>query len=569
MSIFLRDVRCAFRALAAAPAFTVAAVLSLAIGIGANTAIFSIVDGLLLRPLPYADAERLVILWNRSPGLNITEDWFSTAQYFDIKNSHHGFEQVAIAIGGNYNLTGEGDPERVGTIRVSSNLPTMLGQKAALGRLFVADEDRPGRTATAVLSYGTWARRFASDPGVLGRKIILNGMPYEIVGVMPRSFSLPREVMPTLDGAEQAEILLPLPLPADAAQNRDHEDYNILGKLKPGVSVQQAQVEMDAITTRLRKEFPEVYPPNGGLTFGIVPLLEQVVGNVRRALYLLLGAVGFVLLIACVNLANLQLSRAIARQKEIAVRTALGATRVRIVRQLLTESVLLAFAGGALGIAVAFLALRGVRLLGPQSVPRVSDVGIGLAALAFTFLICVLSAILFGLAPALRVFATRHANRSAGKTSRTSSGVSAIWGRGNNLRRWLVIGEIALCAMLLIGAGLLIRSFARLRDVDPGFNPHNVLTLELTMKGERYKDKNAVLAAYRELWQRLENLPGVSSAGAVTSLPLSQMFAWGPITVEGRVPPPGEKFINADVRMVSHWPLFSGDGNHSARGAVV
>jgi ABC-type antimicrobial peptide transport system permease subunit len=218
VSILLRDVRRAFRALAATPAFTVAALLSLAIGIGANTAIFSIVDGLLLHALPYADPERLVILWNRSPGLNITEDWFSTAQYFDIKNGNHGFEQVAIAIGGNYNLTGDGgEPERVGTIRVSSTLLTMLGEKVSLGRLFVADEDRPGRTATAVLSYGTWARRFGSDPGVLGKKIILNGVPYEIVGVMSRSFSLPREVMPTLDGAEQAEILLPLPLPADAA----------------------------------------------------------------------------------------------------------------------------------------------------------------------------------------------------------------------------------------------------------------------------------------------------------------------------------------------------------------
>ena len=225
----------------------------------------------------------------------------------------------------------------------------MLGQRAALGRLFVPDEDQPGRTATAMLSYGTWARRFGSDPGVLGKKIILNGVPYEIVGVMPRSFSLPREVMPTLDGAEQAEILLPLPLAADASTNRDHEDYNIVGKLKPGVSVSAGQAEMDTITARLRQQFPEVYPPNGGLTFGIVPLLEQVVGNVRRTLYLLLGAVGFVLLIACVNLANLQLSRGIARQKEIAVRTALGATRVRIVRQLLTESVLLAFTGGALG----------------------------------------------------------------------------------------------------------------------------------------------------------------------------------------------------------------------------
>ena len=550
MSLLQKDVRHALRALAAAPVFTVAAILSLAIGIGANTAIFSIVDGLLLRPLPYADADRLVILWNRSPGLNITEDWFSTAQYFDIKNGHHGFEQVAIAIGGNYNLTGSREPERVGTIRVSSSLLPMLGQKATLGRLFVPDEDLPGRTATAVLSYGTWARRFGSDPNVIGKKIILNGVSYDVIGVMPRSFSLAREVMPTVDGAEQAEILLPLSLPANAAQNRDHEDYNIVARLKPGVSVEQAQAEMDTITARLRQQFPEVYPPNGGLTFGIVPLLEQVVGNVRRTLYLLLGAVGFVLLIACVNLANLQLSRAMVRQKEIAVRTALGATRGRIVRQLLTESVLLSFAGGVLGVALAFLALRCVRLLGPQSVPRMQDIGIGATALAFTFAICVLSAILFGLAPALRVSRV-DVQTALQDTSRSSSGVSAVWGRGNSFRRSLVIAEIALCAMMLIGAGLLIRSFVRVRDVNPGFNPRNVLTLELTMTGERYKNKEAVLAAYHELWQRLEKLPGVASAGAVTSLPLSQMFAWGPITVEGRVPPPGEKFINADVRMVS------------------
>jgi len=550
MSILLQDVRHAVRALAGAPAFALAAVLSLAIGIGANTAIFSIVDGLLLRPLPYKDAERLVILWNRSPGLDITEDWFSTAQYFDIKNGHRGFEQVAIAIGGNYNLTGWGEPERLGAIRISSNLLPMLGQRAALGRLFVADEDLPDRTATALLSYGTWVRRFGSDTGVLGKKIMLNGAPYEIVGVTPRSFSLPREVMPTLDGAEQAEILLPLPLAASAAQDRDHEDYNIIGKLKPGVSVQRAQAEMDTLTARLRHDFPDVYPPNGGLTFGIVPLLEQVVGTVRRTLYLLLGAVGFVLLIACVNVANLQLSRAVARQKEIAVRTALGATRMRIVRQLLTESALLAFAGGALGIALAFLALHWVRLLGPQSVPRVNDVGIGVATLAFTAAVSILSAILFGLAPALRV-SRIDVQTALRDNSRTSAGVGAIWGRGNNLRRSLVIAEIALCAVLLIGAGLLIRSFARVRDVNPGFDPRNVLTLELTLTGERYKDKQAVLAAYHELWLRLEHLPGVTSAGAVTSLPLSQMFAWGPITVEGRVPPPGEKFINADVRMVS------------------
>lgn len=549
MSTLLKDVRRALRTLFSTPTFTVAAILSLAIGIGANAAIFSIVDALLLHPLPYADADRLVILWNRSPGLNITEDWFSTAQYFDIKNGHHGFEQLAIAIGGNDNLTGSGEPERVGTIRVSSSLLPMLGQKAALGRLFVPDEDQPGRTPTALLSYGTWTRRFGSDPAVLGKKIYLNGAPYQVVGVMPRSFSLPREVMPTLDGAEQAEILVPLPLPADAAQNRDHEDYNIIGKLKPGVSVAQAQAEMDTITAHLRQQFPEVYPANGGLTFGIVPLLEQVVGNVRRTLYVLLGAVVFVLLIACVNLANLQLSRAIARQKEFAVCAALGASRMRIIRQLLTESVLLAFAGGTAGIVVALLALRIVRFLGPQSVPRLSDIAIGPGALAFTFVVCVASAILFGLAPALRVSRV-DLQTALQDTSRTSAGASAIWGRGNNLRRCLIIAEIALCAMMLIAAGLLMRSFARVRNVNPGFNPGNVLTLELTMTGQRYQDKQAVLADYRELWQRLESLPGVTAAGAVTSLPLSQMFAWGPITVEGRALQPGEKFINADVRMI-------------------
>jgi predicted permease len=550
MNTLLLDIRYSLRTLLKSPTFSVAAILSLAIGIGATAAVFSIANALLLRPLPYTDPDRLVILWNRSPGLGITEDWFSTAQYFDIKTGHHGLEQVAIAIGGNYNLTGNGEPERVGTIRVSSNLLPMLGTHAAIGRLFVADEDRPGRTDTALLSYGTWARRYGSDPAILGKTITLNGIPYEVVGVLPRSFSLPREVMPTLNGAEQAEVLLPLPLPADAAQNRDEENYNIVGKLKPGVTVKQAQAEMDTITARLRQEHPDVYPPNGGLTFGIVPLMEQVVGDVRRTLYLLLGAVGFVLLIACANVANLQLSRTVARQKEIAVRSALGATRMRVLRQLLTESVLLALCGGAVGLLLAYMSLHWIRVLGPQSVPRLSDVSVDGTALLFTFTVSIVSAILFGLAPAGRVSGINIQN-TLQDTSRTSAGVSAVWGRGNNLRRLLVIAELALCAMLLIGAGLLIRSFLRAKDVPPGFNPDNVLTLELTMSGQRYKDKQAVWAAYHELWQRLESLPGVTAAGAVTSLPLSQMYAWGPITVEGRVPPAGEKFINADTRMVS------------------
>jgi predicted permease len=550
MSTLTKDVGYAVRMLAKGPGFTVAAILSLAIGIGANTSIFSIINALLLRPLPYQDADRLVILWNRSPGLNITEDWFSTAQYFDIKNGHHGFEQVAIAIGGNYNLTSQGEPERVGTIRVSSNLLPMLGQAAALGRVFAPDEDSPGKPATAVLSYGMWLRHFGADPGMIGKSVTLNGVPYEVVGIMPRTFSLPREVLPTLDGAEQADILLPLPMPLDAAQNRDHEDYNIMGVLKPGVFIAQAQAEMDTITARLRHDYPQTYPPNGGLTFGIVPLLEQVVGDVRPTLFVLLGAGGFVLVIACANVANLLLARAVARQKEIAIRTALGASRFRIVRQVLTESVLLSLSGGVGGVLLAFWSLHWIHVFGPKSVPRINDIGIDRVALVFTFVLSLFSGALFGLVPALRV-SRLDLHTTLKDENRGTAGASAVWARGHNLRRTLVISELALCVMLLIGAGLLIRSFVRLQNVSPGFNPNSVLTLELTMSGPRYKDAQAVVATYHQLWNRLEGLPGVTASGAVTALPLSQMFAWGPITVEGRVPPPGENFINADERMVS------------------
>ncbi len=549
MNTLAQDIRYAVRTFVKNPGFALAAVLSLAIGIGANTSIFSVANALLLRPLPYADAERLVILWNRSPGLNITEDWFSTAQYLDIKTGHHGFEQVAIAIGGNYNLTGEGEPERVGVIRVSSNLLPMLGVVPAYGRLLAPEEDLPGRPAAALLTEGMWARRYGRDPRMIGKSITINGQPYEVAGILPQSFALPREVLPTLYGTEQADIILPLPLAPAAAQVRTNEDYNIVGKLKPGVSVAQAQAEMDTITARLRRDFPENYPPNGGLTFSIVPLLEQVVGNVRTALLVLLGSVGLVLLIACANVANLLLSRAVARQQEIAVRAALGASRWRIVRQLLTESVLLALCGGALGIFICVLSVKWMHVLGTKSIPRLADVGIEGRVLLFTLSLSVLSGILFGLAPALRI-SRLDLNSTLKDASRGSAGTSAVWGRGNNVRRLLVISELALSVVLLIGAGLLIRSFARLQNVRPGFEPRGVLTFDLTMTGRRYSDKQVILNTYKQLWERLERLPGASAAGGVTSLPLSQAFAWTPITVEGRTPLPGEKFLNADERLV-------------------
>jgi putative ABC transport system permease protein len=521
----------------------------LAIGVGANTAIFSVTSALLLRPLPYANPDRLVILWNRSPGLGITEDWFSTAQYFDIRTRHRGFDELAIAIGANYNLTGDGEPERIGTIRVSANLLSMLGAVPAYGRLFRAEDNKPSGTGTAILSHGTWVRRYGGDPSVIGRSLILNGQPYQIIGVLAAAFSLPHEVMPTLGVAEDAGILLPLPLAADAARVRNREDYNIVGRLRPGVSLRQAQAEMDALTAQLRAEHPDLYPSNGGLTFGIVPLQEQVVGRVRAALLVLAGAVAFVLLIACANAANLLLSRAVVRRKEMALRSALGGSRGRLIRQTLTESLLLAAGGGLSGVLLSIWCLKGIRFIGARSVPRLHEVAINGEVLLFTVALSVASGVVFGLVPALRL--ARVDLQGSLKDLGAAAGTFATRGHGNRTRRVMVVAELALAVVLLIGAGLLIRSFVALQQVSPGFNAANVLTLELNVSGRKYPDPSAVAEAYRLLGDRLAVLPGVTAAGAVSALPLSQMMSWGPVSIESRAYTSAASFINVDQRIVS------------------
>jgi predicted permease len=546
MRTFLQSARVLWRS----PGYAAAAIVSLALGIGVNTALFSVTAGVLLRPLPYAEADRLAILWNRSPGLGITEDWFSTAQYFDVREGQRAFSDVAIAIGAYATMTGRGEPERVGTLRVSSNLLPMLGARAAVGRLFLPEDDTPGRTGSVVLAHGTWQRRFGADPAIVGTTLVLNGEPYEIAGILPPGFSLPRTVLPTLGVVDEGEVFLPLPLAPAAANVRTAEDYNLLARLAPGVSLEQAQAELDVLTARLRRDFPEIYPPNGGLTFSAVPLLAQAVGSVRRPLLVLSGAVLLVLLVACANVANLQLSRAIARRRELAVRIALGAGRGQLMREVLAESILLACLGGLLGIVLAYAGVAWLRAVRPEHLPRLDAVAVDGPVLLFTLVLSVLAGVLFGLAPLAGTDGADpvDALKSGG---RTAAGGGALWGRGHGLRRALVIAELALAVMLVSGAGLLARTVEGLRQVEPGFDPAGVLTFETAMTGRRYPDGPTVARTYRELWPRLEALPGVRAAGAVTALPLSDFAAWGPITIEGHTPPPGERFINADQRTVA------------------
>ena len=545
MQTLLYDLAYGLRVLLKTPRFTAAAVLSLAIGIGANTAIFSVTNALLLRPLSYRDADRLVILWNRSPGLNVEQDWFSPGQYLDIKADNQVFENVAATIDSSFNLTGQGIPERVEGARVSSSLFSVLGAQPVIGRTFTSEEDEQGKPTTAILSYGFWQRHFAGDPNVVGKTFSLNGNQIEIVGVMPRDFTLNKEVMPTVNKISNAEILLSLPMGWGKRTTRTNEDYNIFGKLKSGFTLAQAQADVDRIVSGMKQQYPQNYTPGSGFMISVVPLLQQVVGDVRKPLLILLGAVGFVLLIACANVANLQLARANVRQKEIAIRAAVGARRWRIVRQLLTESVLLSLLGGLLGLLTAFGGLRILLRLGPDTLPRLNEIGIDGRVLGFTLVVSFITGIVFGLAPALRSSRV-DLNGVLKQGGRGSTGVGH-----NRVRSTLVITEVALSLVLLIGAGLLVRSYSYIQDANFGFNPRNVLSFRLSLPTAKYKGP-AVTTFYKQLIDRIKALPGVESVGTSYSLPMSSVaLAWGPITIEGYVPKNPTDFVMSNERFVS------------------
>jgi predicted permease len=539
------DLRYAVRSFANTPGLTAMIVLSLAIGIGANTAIFSVMNTLLLKPLPYPHAERLAILWLRSPGIGIPQDWPSPGQYHDIQTQNHVFEETAIVIGGGSTITGLSRAIKVDAIAASAGLLPMLGAKPMLGRLFLPQEDKPGSAKTAILTYGLWQRVFSGDHNILGRTITFDGEATTVVGVLPRDFRLNREVIPTVGGINKPDIFLPLPAEAKDPTNYGSENYNILARLKPGVTMEAAQSDISIIAARLRQEKHR----DPSFTISVVSLTEQVVGNVRSAVLILFGAVALVLFIACTNVANLLLSRAAVRQREIAIRAALGAGRERVIRQLLTESILLALLGGAAGLAIADVGLVIARRIHPGNIPRLDELGLDFRVLGFGLGVSLLTGIVFGLAPAFR------ASRVDLTTSLKSGGRGSVKGglhvKHDKLRGALVITELAIALPLLTGAGLLVRSFVRLTEVPPGFNPHNVISMQVSAEGPKYKERAARVQFYQALDEQVGHLSGVSAEGAISSLPLTPSVGWGGMQIEGYVPPPNQPELQVDIRLAT------------------
>ncbi|HKW61815.1 MAG TPA: ABC transporter permease [Candidatus Acidoferrum sp.] len=540
-----QDLRYAVRMLGKNRMLTLVIVLSLGIGIGANSAIFSVVDALLLRPLPYPHPDRLAAVWLHSPAIGILRDWPSPGEYLDVQKENHSFEEMALAQSHMIILTGRERPERVFGVRTQSSLLRMLGAKALLGRLLLPEEDKPGQPDVAILTDRGWRRLFDADPTIVGKSIVLNYKPFVVVGVLQRSFMLNTEVMPAEFPMDKVDLIDPLPLAADAEKNRGDENYNVMVRLKPGVSVRQAQADVDLIASRIREK------DKRDASFGmhVVGLQEQVVGDVRRALLVLLGSVGLVLLIACANVANLLLTRAAGREKEVAIRTALGANWRRLARQLLTESVLLGLLGGAAGLLVAQLSLEVVRTMNPGNIPRMEDIAINGTVLVFTFSVALMTGVLFGMAPVWRAIKV-DLNTSLKAGGRSGQSEGGLHVRRHSLRGLLVVSELTLSLMLLIGAGLLLRSFVRLQSVPPGFTTDRVLTMEVAVTGPKYHDAKARINFYREVESRVAHLPGVVAEGLVSVLPLSGEVGWGGINVEGYTPPPGQE-LQADLRIAS------------------
>ena len=548
MDSLLKDIRYGLRGLLKRPGFTAIALVALALGIGANTAIFSLVNAVVLRPLPFPEPDRLVWAWgNIRNGGNRAS--VSPLDYLDFRAQNKTFEQFAasITITVPVNLTGSGDPERLVASAVTGNYFDAFRVTPALGRGFALENEKPGNDQVTVLSHAFWQKHFAGDPQIVNKTITLDGKTYQIIGVMPAGLSLP----------QSAELWVPLNFDVDPGMKQRKAHFlRPIGRLKPGVSLAQAQADTDVIAAQLEQQFPE---SNTGWNLRLVSLREQLVGGTRTTVFVLFGAVGFVLLIACANVANLLLVRAAARQKEIALRTALGASRLRIVRQMLTESLLLSILGGALG---ALLAVWGVQLLvslSGDSLPRIVNVNIDATVLLFTLLISIATGLLFGLAPAFRT-AKVNLIDSLKDGARGSEGTMK-----NRTRSLLVVFESAVAVVLLIGAGLLVRSLMALQKVNPGFDADNVLTLRVDLPQKKYEAEGKSGNFFEQLETRIASLPGVQAVGLITELPLSGQPNDLPFTVAGRPPVAPDQDFDADFRRVNqhyfaalHIPLLRG-----------
>ncbi|HEV8484611.1 MAG TPA: ABC transporter permease [Blastocatellia bacterium] len=520
MQRLLQDLRYGARMLATKPAFTLIAVVTLALGIGANTAIFSVVNAVLLRPLPYKDSERIMTIWQDNSRAGMKREAVSPANFLDIRNRNQLFEAIAAAEPFGYSLTGQGEPERFSSWLVSADFFQILGVDALYGRTFLPEEYKSGNEAVVVIGHGLWQRRFGGDPGLVGQTVLLNGQPYTIVGVMPPEFQFP----------PGRELWAPNVIPKSYSRDRGSAWIPVVGRLKAGVSVVQAQHEIDGIAAQLAAEYPHT---NSEVGVRVVPLREQMVGQVRPALLVLLGAVGFVLLIACTNVANLLLVRAAARHREFAIRSALGANRGRLVRQLLTESLSLALLGGIGGTLLASWGVDAIIALSPGNLPRIDQIILDSHVLFFALGVSVLTSLIFGLAPALQLSKPNlHESLKEGGRSLTPGSAR------HRFRNVLVVSEIGLALILLIGAGLLIRSFAGLLQVDPGFATQKALTLEVHVWGQSRTPQQR-MAFFDQTVNRIAALPGVEAAGAVSALPFhtNSIDIRSEFTIEG-VPAP-------------------------------
>lgn len=531
MSALSQDLRYGFRVMRKSPGFVIIAVLALALGTGTNTAIFSLVNALLLRPISYENPDRLAMVWEKSVKRGFGQIPTSLSNFTDLRTGNETFEDLGAFTDSSFNLTGAAEPEKVMGVRVTASLLSLLGRQPLKGRLFLEGEDQPQASHVLILSHHLWQRGFGSNANLVGQTVALNGESYTVVGVMPPDFKFPPTFSATVASSAyttpNADLWVPLMIEA-VPPPRDVRALYMIGRLKPGVTATAAQAEMNVIASRLQKEYPAA---DADMEVDVIPLQQQVTGDVRPALLVLFGAVGCVLLIACANVANLLLAKASGRQKEVAVRIALGATRFRIIRQLLTESMLLSIAGGLLGSIIGILAVRQLIAFAPSSLPMPDQVGIDGRVLLFTLFLAVFTSFIFGLAPALQA-SKSDLNETLKEGGRGNSGSA----KQNRVRSLLVIVEVALALVLLIGAGLMIKSFVRLQNVNPGFNPENLITLELQLPQNKYGEKAQQAAFQQQLVQRLAEVPGVQSAGAVNNLPFSGTELNNGVTIEGRPP---------------------------------